>query len=76
MGVLKGLAGLSILGRLDEFCLFVCHQLVGGLAPPMEWLNAPIYYGPLYGSFAWVYVHVKRQICQEANSLPVLASSW
>ena len=29
---------------------------------PLEYLNAPIYYGTLYGPFAWVYVHVKQKI--------------
>eukprot|EP00934_Nitzschia_sp_Nitz4_P006205 Nitzschia sp. Nitz4//scaffold109_size72162//16678//17217//NITZ4_005837-RA/size72162-snap-gene-0.94-mRNA-1//1//CDS//3329532736//6195//frame0 len=38
---------------------------------PMEWLNGPIYYGTLYGPFAWVYIYVKRQVLAEATSLPL-----
>lgn len=29
---------------------------------PLEWLNNPIYYGTLYGPFAYTYVHVKREV--------------
>ena len=29
---------------------------------PLEWLNKPIYYGTLYGPFAYTYVYVKKEI--------------
>jgi hypothetical protein len=38
---------------------------------PDEWLNAPIYYGTLYGPLAVLYVTVKRQVVYESTSLPV-----
>ena len=39
----------------------------------LDMLNAPIYYGTLYGPFAWIYIHVKQQIIQEQYhyTLPV-----
>jgi hypothetical protein len=29
---------------------------------PLEWLNNPIYYGTLYGPFAYTYVYVKQEV--------------
>jgi hypothetical protein len=38
---------------------------------PLEWLQNPIYYGTLYGPFAYTYLHVKRQVLSiEAHTLP------
>jgi len=34
---------------------------------PLEWLNNPIYYGTLYGPFAYTYVHVKQEIIRRNN---------
>jgi hypothetical protein len=71
----KVLPAYPFLAVLMSFVFLFVISLWEALHLPMEWLNAPIYYGTLYGPFAWVYVHVKRQICQEATSLPVHASS-
>jgi hypothetical protein len=35
------------------------------------WLNAPIYYGTLYGPLAFIYVTVKGQVVHEVTSLPI-----
>ena len=37
---------------------------------PLELLNAPIYYGTLYGPFSMVYLRVKRTMVDRQNSLP------
>lgn len=38
---------------------------------PEAWLGPPIYYGTLYGPFAWTYVFVKQQVmCRDAHALP------
>ena len=43
---------------------------------PLEWLNAPIYYGTLYGPFSLVYFRVKQQIVDEATYiLPTVGSA-
>jgi len=38
-------------------------------------LNAPIYYGVLYGPFSFVYWRVKEKIVQERSTLPSVAGS-
>ena len=38
---------------------------------PEEWLNAPIYYGVMYGPFAWVYVAVKKDLSYQTSYLPL-----
>lgn len=53
-------------------CVFMfVISLWEALHLPLEWLNAPIYYGTLYGPFAWVYVLVKQRVAGEQYSLPV-----
>jgi hypothetical protein len=50
--------------------LFLIH-LWEMLHLPLDWLQKPIYYGTLYGPFAYTYLHVKRQVlCVEAYALP------
>lgn len=39
--------------------------------PGEKWLNAPIYYGILYGPLAWIYIRVKKHVCEEVTSLPM-----
>jgi hypothetical protein len=68
---LKVLPAYPFLAVLISFVFLFVINLWEALHLPLEWLNAPIYYGTLYGPFAWVYVHVKRQVCEEATSLPV-----
>jgi hypothetical protein len=56
-------------------CISVCFMFVinlwEALHLPLEWLNMPIYYGTLYGPFAYTYVHVKQQVmCYETTTLP------
>ena len=44
---------------------------------PLEYLNAPIYYGTLYGPFSFVYWKVKERVVDEAyNSLPRTKTIW
>jgi hypothetical protein len=68
---IKVLPAYPFLAVLISFVFLLVINLWEALHLPLEWLNAPIYYGTLYGPFAWVYVHVKRQVCEEATSLPV-----
>jgi hypothetical protein len=66
----KILPAYPFLAVLISFVFLFVINLWEALHLPLEWLNAPIYYGTLYGPFAWVYLHVKRQVCEEASSLP------
>lgn len=56
---------------LISFVFLFVVNLWEALHLPMDLLNAPIYYGTLYGPFAWVYIYVKRQVLEEATSLPL-----
>lgn len=53
-----------------SFCFMFVISLWEALHLPLEWLNGPIYYGTLYGPFAWIYIHVKTRVRQEASALP------
>jgi hypothetical protein len=66
----KILPAYPFLAVAISFVFLFVINLWEALHLPLEWLNAPIYYGTLYGPFAWVYVYVKRQVCDEATSLP------
>lgn len=55
-----------------SFCFMFIINIWEFLHLPLEWLNGPIYYGTLYGPFGWIYIHVKRQVQQQAMALP----SW
>ena len=67
---LKVLPWYPFLAVLISFVFLFVINLWEALHLPMEWLNAPIYYGTLYGPFAWVYVQVKQSILNEKASLP------
>lgn len=67
----KILPAYPFLAVLISFIFLFVINLWEALHLPMELLNAPIYYGTLYGPFAWVYVHVKREVLSEASSLPM-----
>ena len=67
----KVLPAYPFLAVLISVVFMFVINLWEALHLPLEWLNAPIYYGTLYGPFAWVYVSVKRQVRDEINSLPV-----
>lgn len=67
---LKVLPLYPFLAVLISFIFLFVINLWEALHLPMEWLNAPIYYGTLYGPFAWVYVQVKQSILNEHSSLP------
>eukprot|EP00536_Pseudo-nitzschia_multiseries_P017612 jgi/Psemu1/293120/fgenesh1_pg.1674_\ len=47
--------------------LFVVDLWEYVLHLPLEWLNRPIYYGTLYGPFAYTYVHVKQEVVRESE---------
>lgn len=68
---LKVLPAYPFLAVLISFIFLFVINIWEALGLPLEWLNAPIYYGTLYGPFAWVYVHVKQQVLQEVSALPV-----
>lgn len=68
---LKVLPAYPFLAVVISFVFLFVINLWEALGLPLEWLNAPIYYGTLYGPFAWVYVHVKQQVLGEVSSLPV-----
>lgn len=60
---LKILPAYPFLAVLISFVfLFVIDLWEKVLHLPLEWLNNPIYYGTLYGPFAYTYVHVKREV--------------
>ena len=66
----KVLPAYPILAVLISFVFLFVINIFEALNLPLELLNMPIYYGTLYGPFAWVYVYVKRQVCDSATSLP------
>ena len=60
---LKILPAYPFLAVLISFVfLFVIDLWEHVFHLPLEWLNNPIYYGTLYGPFAYTYVHVKREV--------------
>lgn len=66
---LKILPAYPFLAVLISFVfLFVVDIWEYVLHLPLEWLNNPIYYGTLYGPFAYTYVHVKRQVLRKTQS--------
>lgn len=71
LAFLKVLPAYPFLAVLISFVFMFVINIWENLHLPMELLNAPIYYGTLYGPFAWVYVHVKKEILSELTSLPV-----
>jgi hypothetical protein len=58
------------LAVLISFVFMVVIRLFEVLNLPLEWLNAPIYYGTLYGPFSFVYFRVKQRIVHDRTSLP------
>jgi len=68
---LRVLPAYPFLAVLISFVFLFVINIWEALGLPLEWLNAPIYYGTLYGPFAWVYTQVKRQVLGEYSSLPV-----
>ena len=67
---LRVLPAYPFLAVLISFVFLFVINIWEALGLPLEWLNAPIYYGTLYGPFAWVYTQVKRQVLGEYSSLP------
>lgn len=68
---LKVLPAYPFLAVLISFGFLFVINIWEFLQLPEEWLNMPIYYGTLYGPFAYTYVHVKQQVvCYESNALP------
>ena len=68
---LRVLPAYPFLAVLISFVFLFVINIWEALGLPLEWLNAPIYYGTLYGPFAWVYTQVKSQVVGEYSSLPV-----
>lgn len=68
---LRVLPAYPFLAVVISFVFLFVINIWEAFGLPDSALNAPIYYGTLYGPFAWVYVYVKRQFCAEATSLPV-----
>ena len=58
------------LAVLFSFGFFVVIVVWESLNLPDEWLNAPVYYGTLYGPISLVYWRTKKQIVQEQTTLP------
>jgi hypothetical protein len=65
------LPAYPFLAVLISFVFMFVISIWEALHLPLEWLNAPIYYGTLYGPFAWVYMLVKQRVAEEQYSLPV-----
>ena len=55
---------------LISFVFMVVIRVFEVLHLPLEYLNAPIYYGTLYGPFSMVYLRVKERITFDRISLP------
>ncbi|KAL3907917.1 MAG: hypothetical protein SGILL_008680 [Bacillariaceae sp.] len=67
----KVLPAYPFLAVTISVCFMFVINLWDFLKLPEEWLNAPIYYGTLYGPFAYTYVHVKQQVlCYDAYAMP------
>ncbi|KAG7374737.1 hypothetical protein IV203_013832 [Nitzschia inconspicua] len=67
----KVLPAYPFLAVLISFGFLFVINIWEFLHLPEEWLNMPIYYGTLYGPFAYTYVHVKQQVaCYESLTLP------
>ena len=52
-----------------SFALFILVSLLEFASLPTSWLNAPIYYGTLYGPFAFLYWYAKKRVL-EGGALP------
>jgi hypothetical protein len=67
----KVLPAYPFLAVTISICFMFVINLWDFLHLPEEWLNAPIYYGTLYGPFAYTYMHVKQQVlCHDAYAMP------
>lgn len=64
---LKILPAYPFLAVLVSFVFLFVVDLWEFLHLPLEWLNNPIYYGTLYGPFAYTYVHVKQEVLRGNN---------
>ena len=64
---LKILPAYPFLAVLFSFGFLFVVDLWELLGLPLEWLNMPIYYGTLYGPFAYTYVHVKREVVRKRH---------
>ncbi len=63
---LKILPAYPFLAVLISFVfLFVVDIWEYILHLPLEYLNMPVYYGTLYGPFAYTYVHVKNEVLRK-----------
>jgi hypothetical protein len=58
---------------LISFVFLFVIRLFEVLHLPLGWLNAPIYYGCIYGPFSMVYFRVKQRIVLDRTSLPSLS---
>ena len=63
-----------LLSLLFAFIFLEIGELCERSGLPTLWLNDPIYYGVLYGPFAYLYVHVKA-VAKAQTVLPVAARS-
>jgi hypothetical protein len=68
---LKVLPWYPFLAVLVSFVFLFVINIWEFLHLNTQLLNAPIYFGTLYGPFAWVYVHVKKSILESHSALPV-----
>ena len=65
---LKILPAYPFLAVVISFLFLFVIDLWEWLGLPLEWLNNPIYYGTLYGPFAYTYVHVKNEVLRKAQN--------
>jgi hypothetical protein len=69
--LLRHAPAYPLLAVLISFGFLFVITLWDILGLPDAWLNAPIYYGTLYGPLAFIYVTVKRQVVYEVTALPI-----
>ena len=69
--LLRHAPAYPLLAVLISFGFLFVITLWDMLGLPDAWLNAPIYYGTLYGPLAFIYVTVKGQVVHEVTSLPI-----
>ena len=67
---LKVLPWYPFLAVLVSFVFLFVINIWEFLNFPMQLLNAPIYFGTLYGPLAFVYVQVKKSILESHSALP------
>ena len=65
MAFIRILPLYPFLAVLISFGFLLVISIFESLHLPLSWLNAPIYYGTLYGPFSLVYFRVKQQIVEE-----------